>query len=106
MDSGGTGARLCRDPGGARQYERRSSTLIEAFTATNAYAGTPDFLKILLDVRRRKGRDVSSIPEAGVSGAGLPEIAAGRLRRARGSWRNQAYTTADVGFIAYETGHA
>jgi phenylacetate-CoA ligase len=45
--------------------------LIEAYRPS-CYAGTPDFLKILLDAAKDKGRDASSIKRALVGGAAFP----------------------------------
>ncbi|WP_406854871.1 AMP-binding protein [Alsobacter sp. KACC 23698] len=67
-----------------------------------AYTGTPDFLKILLDKAAEAGRDASSIRKALVSGAAFPPSLRDHLR-GRGVEAYQAYATADVGVIAYET---
>ncbi len=67
-----------------------------------AYAGTPDFLKILLDASSKAGRDVSSLRKAVVSGAALGEALRGEFR-ARGIDAYQIYATADLGLVAYET---
>ncbi|PSC07088.1 AMP-dependent synthetase [Alsobacter soli] len=67
-----------------------------------AYTGTPDFLKILLDKAAEAGRDASSIRKALVSGAAFPPSLRDHLRE-RGVEAYQAYATADVGVIAYET---
>jgi phenylacetate-CoA ligase len=67
-----------------------------------AYTGTPDFLKILLDKATEAGRDASSIRKALVSGAAFPPSLRDHLR-GRGVEAYQAYATADVGVIAYET---
>jgi len=76
--------------------------LIEAYHP-NAYAGTPDFLKILLDAAAEKGRNVSCIKKAAVSGAAFPKSLQAEFA-SRGIVAHQAYATADIGFIAYETG--
>ena len=60
------------------------------------YAGTPDFLKILLDA------GVTSITKALVSGAAFPPSLQAELT-GRGVHAYQAYATADLGVIAYET---
>jgi phenylacetate-CoA ligase len=68
----------------------------------DAYVGTPDFLKIVLDKAAELGRDTRSIRHALVSGAALP----GSLREeltARGLTLRQCYATADLGVIAYES---
>jgi phenylacetate-CoA ligase len=75
--------------------------LIEAYRPS-AYAGTPDFLKILLDNASSAGRDVSSIKRALVSGAAFPKSLQEEFR-ARGIEAGQAFATADLGFIAFET---
>jgi phenylacetate-CoA ligase len=75
--------------------------LIEACRPA-AYSGTPDFLKILLDGGDAAGRDVSSLRKAVVSGAAFPKSLQEAFS-ARGIEAFQAYATADLGFIAYET---
>ncbi|KAA2237387.1 phenylacetate--CoA ligase family protein [Salinarimonas soli] len=75
--------------------------VIEAFRPV-AFAGTPDFLKIVLDAANGAGRDVSSIRKAIVSGAAFPKSLQ-ELFSGRGIEAYQAYATADIGFIAYET---
>lgn len=66
------------------------------------YAGTPDYLKVLLDKAAELGRDVSSIRRGLVSGGALfPSLR--EEYRTRGIEVLQAYATADVGVIAYET---
>ena len=68
----------------------------------NAYTGTPDFLKILLDAGNAAGRDVSSIKKAVVSGAAFPPSLQAYIK-ARGIDAYQAYAVADVGVVAYES---
>ncbi|GJD64927.1 phenylacetate--CoA ligase family protein [Methylobacterium frigidaeris] len=75
--------------------------LIEAYRPAG-YVGTPDFLKVLLDAGAKAGRDVSSLVKALVSGAAFPPSLQAEFRE-RGIAACQAYATADVGFIAYET---
>ncbi len=75
--------------------------LIEAYRPAG-YVGTPDFLKVLLDAGAKAGRDVSSLVKALVSGAAFPASLQAEFK-ARGIAAAQAYATADVGFIAYET---
>jgi phenylacetate-CoA ligase len=67
-----------------------------------AYAGPPDFLKILLDKARAAGVDASSICKALVSGAALPPSLRAELE-GRGVKTRQAFATAELGVIAYET---
>jgi phenylacetate-CoA ligase len=75
--------------------------LIEAYRPA-AYAGTPDFLKILLDAASSAGRDISSIKRAQVSGAAFPKSLQDEIK-ARCVDAYQAFGTADLGVIAYET---
>ncbi len=75
--------------------------LIEAYRPTG-YCGTPDFLKILLDAAKSAGRDVSSIRRAVVSGAAFPKTLQDEIA-SRGIDAYQAFGTADLGVIAYET---
>jgi phenylacetate-CoA ligase len=75
--------------------------LIEAYRPA-AYSGTPDFLKILLDTGAAAGRDLSSIQRALVSGAAFPKSLQDEIK-SRGIDAYQAYATADLGFIAYES---
>jgi phenylacetate-coenzyme A ligase PaaK-like adenylate-forming protein len=77
---------------------------IEAAAAIrpDAYAGTPDYLKILLDKAAEMDRDLSSIRKAIVSGGALfPSLR--EEYRERGVDVMQAYATADLGIIAYES---
>jgi phenylacetate-CoA ligase len=75
--------------------------LIEAYRPT-AYAGTPDFLKILLDAAAKAGRDASSIRRAVVSGAAFPKSLQDEFK-SRGIEAVQAFATADLGVVAFET---
>ena len=71
----------------------------------SVYAGPPDFLKIVLDKARASGADVSSLNKALVSGAALPPSLRAELEGA-GIRTRQAYATADLGVIAWETDDA
>jgi phenylacetate-coenzyme A ligase PaaK-like adenylate-forming protein len=68
-----------------------------------AYAGTPSFLKILLERGRADGVDLSSLSKAAVTGEALPRALADELRDDHGIDAYQSYGTADLGLIAYET---
>ncbi|HEV7879900.1 phenylacetate--CoA ligase family protein [Bradyrhizobium sp.] len=84
-------------PGNAEaQFE-----LIEAYRPIG-YSGTPDFLKILLDAAASGGRDISSIKRALVSGAAFPKSLQDEVK-SRGVDACQAFGTADLGLIAFET---
>ena len=67
-----------------------------------AYAGTPDYLKIILDKADEMGVDLSRIKRAGVGGGALfPSLRAEYADR--GIQCLQCYGTADLGNIAHET---
>ncbi|MBR1257712.1 AMP-binding protein [Bradyrhizobium sp. AUGA SZCCT0240] len=75
--------------------------LIEAYRPVG-YSGTPDFLKILLDNAATAGRDISSIKRALVSGAAFPKSLQEDVK-SRGVDAYQAFGTADLGLVAFET---
>jgi phenylacetate-CoA ligase len=75
--------------------------LIEAYRPIG-YCGTPDFLKILIDAAIAAGRDVASIKRALVSGAAFPPSLQQEIR-SRGIDAYQAFGTADLGMVAFET---
>jgi phenylacetate-CoA ligase len=75
--------------------------LIEAYRPAG-YCGTPDFLKILIDAAIAADRDVSSIRRAIVSGAAFPPSLQKEIK-SHGIEAYQAFGTADLGLIAYET---
>jgi len=75
--------------------------LIEAYRPVG-YSGTPDFLKILLDAAASANRDISSIKRAVVSGAAFPKSLQDEIK-SRGVDAYQAFGTADLGLIAFET---
>ena len=87
-------------PGGVGQTDQQVQ-LIAHFRPVG-YAGTPDFLKILLAKADELGTDASSITKALVGGGALlPPL---RKEYAdRGIQVLQGYGTADVGNIAYES---
>ena len=75
--------------------------LIDAYRPVG-YSGTPDFLKILLDAAASAKRDVSSIKRALVSGAAFPPSLQQEIK-SRGIDAYQAFGTADLGMVAFET---
>lgn len=87
-------------PAGPGNLEQQLE-LIEAYRPS-AYAGTPDFLKILLDGGKAAKRDTSPIKRAMVSGAAFPPSLQAEIT-SRGVDAYQAFATADLGFIAYES---
>ena len=67
-----------------------------------AYTGTPSFLRIILEKADEMGKDVSSLRNACVGGEGLlPDLRA--AIESHGVHCGQAYASADLGAIAYET---
>ena len=100
MDSGARALGCAVIPAGPGNTEQQFE-LIEAYRPV-AYCGTPDFLKILLDGAAAAGRDLSSIRRALVSGAAFPKSLQEEFS-AKGIEAYQAYATADLGFIAYES---
>ena len=73
-----------------------------AFIKPDVYAGTPDYLKTILDKGDEMGKDLSSIKIGVVSGGALFPSMREEYRQ-RGVQVMQAYATADLGVIAYET---
>jgi phenylacetate-CoA ligase len=68
----------------------------------DAYCGTPSFLRILLEKAGETGLVIRSLKKALVSGEAFPPSLRDWLKE-RGVEGYQAYATADVGLIAYET---
>lgn len=87
-------------PAGVGQTEMQVAAMLDL--RPDAYAGTPSFLGILLAKADEQGVKVDSLKKAFVSGeAFLPSQ---RLAfEAHGIQAYQAYATADVGLIAFET---
>ena len=75
--------------------------LIEAYRPIG-YCGTPDFLKILIDAAIAADRDISSVKRALVSGAAFPPSLQKEIK-SHGIGAYQAFGTADLGLIAFET---
>jgi phenylacetate-CoA ligase len=100
MESGACAVGAAVIPAGVGQTEQQLEAIERL--RPNFYAGTPDFLKILLDKAKELGRDVSSIKRALVSGAALPPSLRKELED-RGVVTRQCYATADLGVIAYES---
>ncbi|MCZ8269047.1 phenylacetate--CoA ligase family protein [Rhabdaerophilum sp.] len=87
-------------PAGPGQTEQQLDA-IEALRP-NAYAGTPDFLKILIEKAIEAGRPVTSIRKAMVSGAAFPPSLQAFVKD-HGIVACQCYATADLGIVAYES---
>ncbi|HEX2652475.1 MAG TPA: AMP-binding protein, partial [Xanthobacteraceae bacterium] len=87
-------------PAGTGNTEQQVDAI--AALKPSGYMGTPDFLKVLLDHGEKAGKDVSSLKRGLVSGAALPASLRQELS-SRGVDVLQAYATAELGFVAYET---
>jgi phenylacetate-CoA ligase len=87
-------------PAGVGQTEMQVQTIADLKPV--GYTGTPSFLKIILEKADEMKADVSSLKKAVVSGeAFFPAQKA--LCAERGIAAFQAYASADLGLIAYET---
>jgi phenylacetate-CoA ligase len=100
MDLGAQAIGCAVFPAGVGQTELQVTAIADLKPA--AYAGTPSFLKILLEKADEMKVDVSSLRKAMVSGeALLPQVRV--WLAARGIEVRQSYGTADLGLVAYET---
>lgn len=86
-------------PAGVGQTEQQLAAIADL--RPNAYVGTPSFLRILLDKADELGL-ACSFTKAFVSGEAFPPSLRDAFA-ARGIAAFQAYATADIGLIAYET---
>ena len=100
MDSGAQALGCAVIPAGVGNTEQQIEAI--AHLKPSGYAGTPDFLKILLDAAAKAGKDASSLKRGLVSGAALPSSLRHELS-GRGVDVLQAYATAELGIIAYES---
>ena len=87
-------------PAGVGQAELQVATI--ARMRPVGYAGTPSFLRILLEKADELGEDATSFKKALVSAEPLPPSLRA-LFEARGIHVRQCYVTADLGMIAYES---
>ncbi len=100
MDAGARALGCVVIPAGVGNTEQQLDVIADLRPV--AYAGTPSFLKILLDKARETGKDASSFKKAMVSGEYFPP-------NLRDQWNDiglialQSYATADIGLIAYES---
>jgi phenylacetate-CoA ligase len=87
-------------PGGVGQTEMQAQAIAQLAPA--GYVGTPSFLKLILEKAAELGLATRSLVRAQLSGeAFLPPVRA--FLQERGIAAFQAYGTADVGVIAYES---
>ncbi len=105
LEAGAAGARLRGDPGRRRQYRaagsRRSPTC-----GRQAYVGTPDFLKVLLDAAAKSGKRRRRRSSAAWCRARPCRRRCAQNCRRAASTCCSATRTAETGVIAYETSSA
>ncbi len=100
LDAGARALGCTVFPGGVGQTEQQVQAMADL--QPQAYVGTPSFLRILLEKADELGVKLPSLTKALVSGeAFLPPVR--EAFAARGIAGYQAYATADLGLIAYET---
>lgn len=100
MESGAHAIGCTVFPAGTGQTEQQLQAIAELQPA--AYAGTPSFLRILVEKAQEAGSDIASLRKGLVGGEAFPPS----LRdwfSARGIDVYQSYATADLGLVAYET---
>lgn len=100
LDSGARACGCSVIPAGPGQTEQQLDVI--EHLKPQGYCGTPSFLKIILDKAKAQSRDVSSLTKALVTGeAFLPSQRAEFAEQ--GISVVQAYATADIGLIGYES---
>jgi len=100
MESGALALGCTVVPTGTGQTEMQVA-VISSLKAT-AYAGTPSFLKLIVEKADELKSDISSLKKALVGAEYLPPALRAAMG-ARGIAVLQTYGTADIGSIAYET---
>jgi phenylacetate-CoA ligase len=99
-DAGARAAGCAVIPGGPGNTDQQLD-LIEVYRPSG-YVGTPDFLNILLEAAERRRQNISCFRKALVTAAAFPRSLRDRFS-ALGIAAYEAYGTADIGFIAFET---
>ena len=87
-------------PAGVGQTEQQLQAIAEL--RPDGYAGTPSFLRILVEKAIETGSDISSIRKGLVGGEAFPPSLRDWFAE-HGMAIYQCYATADLGLIAYET---
>ena len=100
MESGARALGCTVFAGGTGQTEQQVDAIAELRPA--GYAGTPSFLKILLEKASERAIALPSLTKALVSGEAFPPSLRDWIAE-RGVAGTQCYATADLGLIAYET---
>ncbi|MYM85779.1 AMP-binding protein [Rugamonas sp. FT82W] len=88
-------------PAGAGQTEMQVQAI--SHLRPDTYIGTPSFLKIIIEKAQELGADISSIRQALMSAEALPESLRNWFVEHGVPHVLQAYASADIGSIAYET---
>lgn len=88
-------------PAGIGQTEMQVQAI--AALRPDVYAGTPSFLKIIVEKAREMGADISSLKRALVGAEALPPSLRNWLQENGVPQVLQSYGSADIGNIAYET---
>jgi phenylacetate-CoA ligase len=100
MESGAMALGCTVFPAGTGQTEQQLAAIADL--QPNAYTGTPSFLRILVEKSKELNIDISCIQKAVVSGEAFPPSLRDWLAD-NGIEAYQAYATADLGLVAYET---
>lgn len=100
MESGAHALGCAVFPAGTGQTELQVQAIEDL--KPSAYAGTPSFLKIILEKAAEMDRDVSSLARGLVSGEALPPSLRETIS-GMGVDLLQCYASADLGLIAYES---
>jgi phenylacetate-CoA ligase len=100
MESGAHAVGCTVFPAGVGQTEQQLQAIAELRPV--AYAGTPSFLRILVEKAQEAGADISSLKKGMVGGEAFPPSLRDWFLE-RGMDVYQSYATADLGLIAYET---
>jgi phenylacetate-CoA ligase len=100
MESGAHAIGCTVFPAGTGQTELQVQAM--AALAPSAYAGTPSFLRLLLEKADELGASLPALSKAALSGEAVP-VALRDWLGGRGIAAYQAYGTADLGLVAYET---
>jgi phenylacetate-CoA ligase len=100
MESGAHAIGCTVFPAGTGQTEQQLQAMAEL--RPDAYAGTPSFLRILVEKAQEARSDISSMKLALTGGEALPPSLRDWFGE-RGVAAYQSYATADLGLIAYET---
>ena len=100
MEHGATALGCTVAPTGTGQTEMQAATVRDL--GLNAFAGTPSFLKLVVEKADELSIDVSCLRKAIVGAEYLPPSLRVAMR-SRGIQVLQLYATADLGLIAYES---